>query len=88
MSRNRLLDPTIPDALERAQDTLDSIGDAVVSTDVAGNVTYLNAVAEAMTGWSCAEACGRKSCGSSTRIPASRPGTRWRWRCVRTPRSA
>src|SRR5207253_11280054 len=31
---------------QRAQVTLNSIGDAVISTDVAGNVTYLNAVAE------------------------------------------
>lgn len=46
-------------AAERARDTLDSIGDAVVSTDLAGNVTYLNPVAEAMTGWSGAEASGR-----------------------------
>ncbi|HVC10870.1 MAG TPA: diguanylate cyclase [Burkholderiales bacterium] len=37
---------------ERAQVTLDSIGDAVLSTDVAGDVTYLNSVAEKMTGWS------------------------------------
>jgi diguanylate cyclase (GGDEF)-like protein/PAS domain S-box-containing protein len=44
---------------ERAQVTLNSIGDAVVSTDVAGNVTYLNPVAESMTGWSLQEACGR-----------------------------
>ena len=44
---------------ERAQVTLDSIGDAVISTDVAGNVTYLNRVAEAMTGWTGAEALGR-----------------------------
>jgi len=44
---------------ERAQVTLNSIGDAVVSTDVAGNVTYLNQVAERMTGWSRQEACGR-----------------------------
>jgi DNA-binding NarL/FixJ family response regulator len=35
---------------ERAQVTLNSIGDAVISTDIAGNVTYLNQVAEAMTG--------------------------------------
>ena len=35
---------------------LDSIGDAVVSTDLAGNVTYLNPVAERMTGWSASEA--------------------------------
>ena len=44
---------------ERAQVTLASIGDAVVSTDVAGNVTYLNPVAERMTGWYRQEACGR-----------------------------
>jgi diguanylate cyclase (GGDEF)-like protein/PAS domain S-box-containing protein len=41
---------------ERAQVTLNSIGDAVMSTDVWGNVTYLNAVAEQLTGWTCEEA--------------------------------
>jgi PAS domain-containing protein len=41
---------------ERAQVTLNSIGDAVVSTDVSGQVTYLNAVAEDLTGWSLKEA--------------------------------
>ncbi len=44
---------------ERAQVTLDSIGDAVVTTDIAGNVTYLNAVAERMSGWPRAEARGK-----------------------------
>ena len=44
---------------ERAQVTLASIGDAVISTDVAGNITYLNPVAENMTGWSREEASGR-----------------------------
>src|SRR6266403_2568780 len=44
---------------ERAQVTLNSIGDAVLSTDMSGNVTYLNTVAEGMTGWSRAEAAGR-----------------------------
>ena len=44
---------------ERAQVTLNSIGDAVLSTDNSGNVTYLNVVAEKMTGWSCKEALGR-----------------------------
>lgn len=43
---------------ERAQVTLNSIGDAVVSTDVACRVTYLNAVAERLTGWSREEAIG------------------------------
>jgi diguanylate cyclase (GGDEF)-like protein/PAS domain S-box-containing protein len=44
---------------ERAEVTLNSIGDAVISTDVTGKVTYLNQVAEAMTGWVSAEAVGR-----------------------------
>ena len=44
---------------ERAQVTLDSIGDAVLSTDLAGNVTYMNPVAERMTGWPASEAVGR-----------------------------
>jgi PAS domain S-box-containing protein len=44
---------------ERAQVTLDSIGDAVACTDTAGNITFLNLVAERMTGWSMSEAVGR-----------------------------
>ena len=43
---------------ERAQVTLNSIGDAVMSTDVWGDVTYLNLVAENMTGWSREQAAG------------------------------
>jgi diguanylate cyclase (GGDEF)-like protein/PAS domain S-box-containing protein len=44
---------------EHAQMMLNSIGDAVISTDISGNVTYLNPVAENMTGWSSQEASGR-----------------------------
>jgi diguanylate cyclase (GGDEF)-like protein/PAS domain S-box-containing protein len=44
---------------ERAQITLASIGDAVISIDIAGSITYLNPVAESMTGWSRLEASGR-----------------------------
>jgi diguanylate cyclase (GGDEF)-like protein/PAS domain S-box-containing protein len=44
---------------ERAQVTLNSIGDAVMSTDVWAQVTYLNFVAEGLTGWSREEATGR-----------------------------
>jgi len=44
---------------ERAQVTLNSIGDAVVSTNFWGRVTYLNIVAERMTGWTQAQASGR-----------------------------
>jgi diguanylate cyclase (GGDEF)-like protein/PAS domain S-box-containing protein len=44
---------------ERAQVTLNSIGDAVVCTDVSGNVTFLNPIAETLCGWSADEAIGR-----------------------------
>jgi len=43
---------------ERAQITLESIGDAVITTDVRAHVEYLNPVAEALTGWSNSEATG------------------------------
>src|SRR5688500_1188596 len=39
--------------------TLSSIGDAVVTADVEGRVTFLNPVAESLTGWAQAEALGR-----------------------------
>ena len=61
--RNLLERKTAEEALfiekERAQVTLNSIGDAVISTDIAGDVSYLNIVAERMTGWSLAEAKGQ-----------------------------
>jgi two-component system, chemotaxis family, CheB/CheR fusion protein len=39
--------------------TLASIGDAVITTDVQARITYLNPVAENMTGWKNAEARGK-----------------------------
>ncbi len=39
--------------------TLESIGDAVITTDNDGRVTYLNAVAESLTGWTHADALGQ-----------------------------
>src|SRR5690348_5367287 len=44
---------------ERAQVTLQSIGDAVISTDAEGRIEYINPVAESLTAWSLAEARGR-----------------------------
>ncbi len=46
---------------ERLRVTLGSIGDAVMTTDCNGIVTYLNPVAERMSGMACAEARGRHS---------------------------
>lgn len=39
--------------------TLDAIADAVISTDASGGVTYLNPVAQALTGWTAEAAVGR-----------------------------
>src|SRR5580693_7757219 len=39
--------------------TLASIGDAVISTDADSRITFMNGVAESLTGWSQAEAMGR-----------------------------
>ena len=44
---------------ERAQVTLQSIGDAVISTDAEGHIEYINPVAESLTAWTLAEARGQ-----------------------------
>lgn len=44
---------------ERFHVTLASIGDAVISTDMAGQVTFMNAIAEQLTGFPSSEAVGR-----------------------------
>ncbi len=44
---------------ERFRVTLSSIGDAVISTDVAGRVVFMNSVAEELTAWADHEAAGR-----------------------------
>ncbi len=43
---------------ERAEVTLQSIGDAVITTDGEGRIDYMNPVAEQMTGWRLAEVQG------------------------------
>jgi diguanylate cyclase (GGDEF)-like protein/PAS domain S-box-containing protein len=62
--RNAIERKAVDDALyvekERAVVTLNSIGDAVLCTDISGNITYLNLVAETMTGWRREEAIGKR----------------------------
>src|SRR5580700_9379016 len=61
--RNAIERKAVGDALyvekERAVVTLNSIGDAVLCTDISGNITYLNLFAETMTGWPREEAIGK-----------------------------
>jgi PAS domain S-box-containing protein len=49
----------IHDERERLKTTLASIGDGVIATDIAGQVTFLNSVAVELTGWTQADAAGR-----------------------------
>jgi CheY-like chemotaxis protein len=82
---------------ERAEVTLNCIGDAVACTDIAGKITFLNMVAEQMTGWPRQEAAGRPV-GEVFRIldatllaKSSLIPRRWHWaaisRCI-CPRNA
>jgi len=81
--RNAIERKAVEDALyvekERALVTLNSIGDAVLCTDISGNITYLNLVAEAMTGWPRKEAIGKplaevfQIIDGATRQPAQDP---------------
>ena len=62
--------------------TLSSIADAVITTDTLGNVTFLNPVAESMTGWTAAEAKGEpltrifRIVHEDTHEPADNPVTK------------
>ena len=64
---------------ENLEVTLFSIGDAVIATDTAGCVTRMNGVAQALTGWTQAEATGMalnhvfKIINAQTRQPAKDP---------------
>ncbi len=64
---------------ERLRVTLESIGDAVITTDAKGRVTFINHVAESLTGWTEDEAKGRqltevfKIINAQTRETAANP---------------
>ena len=64
---------------ERLRVTLASIGDGVLTTDERGRVTFLNTVAEFLTGWTCDEATGQhfnavfRIVNEETRAPVENP---------------
>lgn len=78
----RMMEEALFEEKERAQVTLNSIGDAVLTTDLNGKVTYLNLVAEKMTGWTLEEAMGHtlstvfNIIDGETRSPSPSPAER------------
>jgi diguanylate cyclase len=55
----RRLSTELAEQHELLRVTLQSIGDAVITTDARGHVNWMNPAAERMTGWLAAEAAGR-----------------------------
>ncbi len=59
--------------------TLSSIGDAALATDIEGRITFINGIAETLTGWSRQDAVGRQVgevlniINENTRTPAENP---------------
>jgi PAS domain S-box-containing protein len=59
LTRRRAAEEALQKSEESLRTTLDSIGDAVIATDVEGRVTRMNPVAEHLTGWSIDDARGQ-----------------------------
>lgn len=60
LSERKRMENELFDEKERVRLTLQSIGDAVVCADAGGIVTYVNPVAERLTGWQAFDAAGRR----------------------------
>ena len=59
VTEQRRADDAIRQQRELLKVTLNSIGDAVISTDMRGDITFMNPVAETLTGWKLSEVEGR-----------------------------
>ena len=81
VTARRAAEQVLADREELLRITLASIGDAVITTDTEGRVTFLNAVAEALTGWTKDEATGQpldavfRIVNEETRQPVENPAT-------------
>jgi PAS domain S-box-containing protein len=59
VTEQRRTEDAIAEQREWFETTLQSIGDAVIATDVQGHIVFMNPIAEHLTGWRLAEARGR-----------------------------
>ncbi|MBV8659641.1 MAG: EAL domain-containing protein [Burkholderiales bacterium] len=59
VTERKLAELALYDEKERIRITLNAIGDAVIATDAEGIVTFLNPIAESMTGWMGKEVIGQ-----------------------------
>ena len=82
LKARRLAEEELRQHSEWLRTTLASIGDAVITTDADGRVTFMNALAEALTEWSQADALGRflpdvfRVVHEGTRNPVENPAVR------------
>jgi PAS domain S-box-containing protein len=51
ISKRKQAEEKLRESEQRWATTLSSIGDAIIATDIAGTVTFMNVVAEELTGW-------------------------------------
>jgi PAS domain S-box-containing protein len=59
ISGRKKAEKRLRDQHELLQVTIESIGDAVIATDIEGKINFINPVAEALTGWRMEEAAGK-----------------------------
>jgi PAS domain S-box-containing protein len=63
VTEERRAEDAIAEQREWFETTLESIGDAVIATDIQGRVVFMNPIAEHLTGWRLADARGKPCAG-------------------------
>ncbi|WP_069998495.1 PAS domain S-box protein [Cellulosilyticum sp. I15G10I2] len=59
ITESKKLEQSLDEERERFKMTMLSMGDGVISVDINGRIKIMNAVAEKLTGWTGADACGK-----------------------------
>ena len=79
ITRLKEVEQALAEEKERLRVTLESIGDGVISTDAERRISFMNPIAEEMTGWSSEEAVGKQP---RRRLPHGRSRDRPRHRSI------